>query len=385
MKELSQHLIDLKPSGIRRFFDIVADNPEAISLGVGEPDFNTPWEMTEEGIRALKAGRTFYTANAGLLELREEIASYLNELIGITYDPETEVMVTVGGSEGIDLACRALINPGDEVILPEPAFVSYRPCVVMAGGSVKTIQLEEAAEFKLTPEQLEEAITDKTKAVILSYPNNPTGAIMTRADLEKLIPVIKKHDLYVITDEIYAELVYGEKHVSIASLAGMRERTIVINGFSKSFAMTGWRLGFMAAPAHLMEEMLKLHQYALMCAPTISQYAALAGLKGDREFIGRMRESYEQRRNYLLHELKRIGLATYPARGAFYLFPNIQQYEMTSEEFALKLLDEEELAVVPGDAFGACGEGFIRISYAYSLDQLKEAVERLEKFLKNLS
>lgn len=385
MKELSQHLIDLKPSGIRRFFDIVASNPEAISLGVGEPDFNTPWEMTEEGIRALKAGRTFYTANAGLLELREEIASYLKELIGVAYDPETEVMVTVGGSEGIDLACRALINPGDEVILPEPAFVSYRPCVVMAGGSVKTIQLEEAAEFKLTPEQLEEAITDKTKAVILSYPNNPTGAIMTRADLEKLVPIIKKHDLYVITDEIYAELVYGEKHVSIASLAGMRERTIVINGFSKSFAMTGWRLGFMAAPVHLMEEMLKLHQYALMCAPTISQYAALAGLKGDREFIGRMRESYEQRRNYLLHELKRIGLVTYPAHGAFYLFPNIQQYEMTSEEFALKLLDEEELAVVPGDAFGACGEGFIRISYAYSLDQLKEAVQRLEKFLKNLS
>lgn len=382
-KFLARSIVDLKPSGIRKFFDIVSENPDAISLGVGEPDFDTPWNMTTEGIRSLREGRTFYTANAGLLELRQEISRYLTKRVGNRYDPQSEIIVTVGGSEAIDLAFRALLNPGDEVIIPQPAFVSYEPCTVMAGGVPVTIDLQEENGFVLTPAQLEAAITPKSKILLLSYPNNPTGATLSPKEAAAIAQVVVKHDLVVISDEIYTELIYEGEHVSIASFPNMAERTILINGFSKTFAMTGWRIGYLAAPAIFTEQMLKLHQYIIMTAPTVSQYAALEGLKGDWQgLVEPMRESYEQRRNYLHHALTQMGIPCYKAKGAFYLFPNISQFGLSSEEFALNLLEEEALACVPGSAFGEAGEGYLRLSYAYSLEELKEAMTRLERFIK---
>ncbi|WP_368251187.1 aminotransferase class I/II-fold pyridoxal phosphate-dependent enzyme [Enterococcus sp. 2201sp1_2201st1_B8_2201SCRN_220225] len=382
-KFLARSIVDLKPSGIRKFFDIVSENPDAISLGVGEPDFDTPWNMTTEGIRSLREGRTFYTANAGLLELRQEISRYLTKRVGNRYNPQSEIIVTVGGSEAIDLAFRALLNPGDEVIIPQPAFVSYEPCTVMAGGVPVTIDLQEENGFVLTPAQLEAAITPKSKILLLSYPNNPTGATLSPKEAAAIAQVVVKHDLVVISDEIYTELIYEGEHVSIASFPNMAERTILINGFSKTFAMTGWRIGYLAAPAIFTEQMLKLHQYIIMTAPTVSQYAALEGLKGDWQgLVEPMRESYEQRRNYLHHALTQMGIPCYKAKGAFYLFPNISQFGLSSEEFALNLLEEEALACVPGSAFGEAGEGYLRLSYAYSLEELKEAMTRLERFIK---
>ena len=381
---LSDKVVQMKPSGIRKFFDLVQEMPDAISLGVGEPDFDTPWHIREEGIYSLEKGRTFYTSNAGLLELRKAIAHYMYRKYELTYDPAHEIVVTVGGSEGIDLALRAMLNPGDEVILPEPAFVSYLPCVKLADGVPVTIDLKEENQFKLQPEELLAAITDKTKILILSYPNNPTGAIMEKADLEALCPIIEKYDLLVVSDEIYSELSYKSAHVSIASLPGMRERTIVINGFSKAFAMTGWRLGYALAPALIMKQMIKLHQFAIMSAPTTSQYAAISALKNGNPDVIEMRMAYDQRRRFLMHTLKRLEIPCFEPYGAFYIFPDISKFGMTSEEFATKLLQEEKVAVVPGSAFGACGEGFVRISYAYSIEELKAAFERIEKFIEKI-
>ncbi|REC30961.1 aromatic amino acid aminotransferase [Enterococcus pseudoavium] len=382
---LTKKITEIQPSGIRKFFDIVSEQPDALSLGVGEPDFDTPSHMMREGVRSLQEGRTFYTANAGLLELREKISEYLAFRNKVHYDPQSEIVVTVGGSEAIDLALRIFIDPGDEVIIPQPSFVCYEPITQMAGGTPVPIDLQAANQFMLTPEELEGAITAKSKILILSYPNNPTGATMDREALIKIADVVKKHDLLVITDEIYAELVYDEPFTSIAELPEMRERTIVINGFSKGFAMTGWRLGFMAGPEIFMEQLLKLHQYTIMAAPTASQYAALAGLKKNwQETVEPMRLSYEERRNYLHHALEQMGLPCYKAKGAFYLFPEIRQFGLSSEEFALRLLAEEKLAVVPGSAFGQSGEGFLRISYAYSIKELKEAIRRLERFIQRL-
>jgi aminotransferase len=374
----------MKPSGIRKFFDIVSEMPDAISLGVGEPDFDTPWSIREEGIYSLERGRTFYTSNAGLLELRTAICKYMDRRFHVAYNPKTEVLLTVGGSEGIDVALRAMLNPGDEVIIPEPCYVSYVPCVDLADGVPVTISLKNENQFRLTKEELEAAITEKTKVLILSYPNNPTGAIMEREDLEAIAEVIIKHDIYVISDEIYAELTYNSGHVSIASLPGMRERTILISGFSKAFAMTGWRIGYAMAPAMIMEQMTKIHQFAIMCAPTTSQYAAVTAMRDcDRE-VEQMRESYDQRRKYLLHEFKQMGLPCFEPMGAFYVFPCIKEFGLTSEEFATRLLRAKKLAVVPGDAFGECGEGFLRISYAYSLEELKVAIGRLGEFVEEL-
>lgn len=381
---LSDKVIKMKPSGIRKFFDIVSEMPDAISLGVGEPDFDTPWNVREEGIYSLEKGRTFYTSNAGLLELRQAICDYTDRRFHVAYNPKNEVLLTVGGSEGIDVALRAMLNPGDEVIIPEPCFVSYVPCVELADGVPVTISLKNENQFRLTAEELEEAITDRTKIVMLSYPNNPTGAVMEREDLEAVAEVVIRHDLYVISDEIYAELTYNSGHVSIASLPGMRERTVVINGFSKAFAMTGWRLGYAMAPAMLMEQMTKIHQYAIMCAPTTSQYAAIAALRDCDKDVERMRESYDQRRRYLLNEFKEMGLACFEPYGAFYMFPCIKEFGMTSEEFATKLLNAQKVAVVPGSAFGECGEGFLRISYAYSLEELKVAIGRIKEFIEEL-
>ncbi len=381
---LSDKVIKMKPSGIRKFFDIVSEMPDAISLGVGEPDFDTPWNVREEGIYSLEKGRTFYTSNAGLLELRQAICDYTDRRFHVAYNPKNEVLLTVGGSEGIDVALRAMLNPGDEVIIPEPCFVSYVPCVELADGVPVTISLKNENQFRLTAEELEAAITDRTKIVMLSYPNNPTGAVMEREDLEAVAEVVIRHDLYVISDEIYAELTYNSGHVSIASLPGMRERTVVINGFSKAFAMTGWRLGYAMAPAMLMEQMTKIHQYAIMCAPTTSQYAAIAALRDCDRDVDRMRESYDQRRRYLLNEFKEMGLACFEPYGAFYMFPCIKEFGMTSEEFATKLLNAQKVAVVPGSAFGECGEGFLRISYAYSLEELKVAIGRIKEFIEEL-
>lgn len=381
---LSDKVIKMKPSGIRKFFDIVSEMPDAISLGVGEPDFDTPWSVREEGIYSLEKGRTFYTSNAGLMELREAICEYMDRRFHVSYDPKSEALLTVGGSEGIDVALRAMINPGDEVIIPEPCYVSYVPCVELADGVPVTISLKNENEFRLTKEELENAITDKTKLLLLSFPNNPTGAVMEREDLEAIAEVIIKHDIYVISDEIYAELTYNGGHVSIASLPGMRERTIVISGFSKAFAMTGWRLGYALGPAMIIEQMTKIHQFAIMCAPTTSQYAAVAAMKDCDKDVARMRESYDQRRRYLLNAFKEMGLPCFEPKGAFYMFPCIKEFGMGSEEFATKLLQAKKLAVVPGDAFGECGEGFLRISYAYSLEELKEAVGRLEEFIEEL-
>ncbi|MCR5700762.1 MAG: aminotransferase class I/II-fold pyridoxal phosphate-dependent enzyme [Lachnospiraceae bacterium] len=379
---LSDTVIKMKPSGIRKFFDVVSEMPDAISLGVGEPDFDTPWNIREEGIYSLERGRTFYTSNAGLMELRTEICNYTERRFGMTYDPKTETIVTVGGSEGIDMALRAMLNPGDEVIIPEPCYVSYVPCVELAGGVPVTISLKNENEFRLTAQELEDAITDKTKILCLSFPNNPTGAIMEKEDLEAIAEVVLRHDLIVISDEIYAELTYSGKHVSIASLPKMKERTIVINGFSKAFAMTGWRLGYALGPAMIIEQMTKIHQFAIMCAPTTSQYAAVVALRDCDKDVEQMRQSYDQRRRYLLNEFKEMDMPCFEPKGAFYMFPCIKKFGMSSEEFATKLLKSKKLAVVPGDAFGQCGEGFLRISYAYSLDELKEAIGRIKEFIK---
>ncbi|MBO5469664.1 MAG: aminotransferase class I/II-fold pyridoxal phosphate-dependent enzyme [Lachnospiraceae bacterium] len=381
---LSDKVIKMKPSGIRKFFDIVSEMPDAISLGVGEPDFDTPWNIREEGIYSLEKGRTFYTSNAGLLELREAISEYNERRFQLMYDPKKEIMLTVGGSEGIDVALRAMLNPGDEVIIPEPCYVSYLPCVQLADGVPVTISLKNENQFRLTKEELEAAITDKTKILVMAFPNNPTGAIMTREDLEAIAEVIIKHDLYVISDEIYAELTYSGNHVSIASLPGMRERTIVIGGFSKAFAMTGWRLGYAMGPAMIMEQMIKIHQFAIMCAPTTSQYAAIVAMRDCDKDVVHMREAYDQRRRYMLNAFKEMGLPCFEPKGAFYLFPDIREFGIPSEEFATGLLKAKKLAVVPGDAFGDCGEGFLRISYAYSLEELKTAVGRLAEFVEEL-
>ena len=381
---LSDKVIKMKPSGIRKFFDIVSEMPDAISLGVGEPDFDTPWNIREEGIYSLEKGRTFYTSNAGLLELREAICEYNERRFQLMYDPKNEVMLTVGGSEGIDVALRAMLNPGDEVIIPEPCYVSYLPCVQLADGVPVTISLKNENQFRLTKEELEAAITDKTKILVMAFPNNPTGAIMTREDLEAIAEVIIKHDLYVISDEIYAELTYSGNHVSIASLPGMRERTIVIGGFSKAFAMTGWRLGYAMGPAMIMEQMIKIHQFAIMCAPTTSQYAAIVAMRDCDKDVVHMREAYDQRRRYMLNAFKEMGLPCFEPKGAFYLFPDIREFGIPSEEFATGLLKAKKLAVVPGDAFCDCGEGFLRISYAYSLEELKTAVGRLAEFVEEL-
>lgn len=381
---LSKKVVEIEPSGIRKFFDVVNEMEDAISLGVGEPDFDTPWRIREEGIYSLERGRTFYTSNAGLKELKEEIAKYESRKIGVSYNPNTEIIVTVGGSEGIDIALRAMLEPGDEVLIPQPSYVSYLPCTVLADGVPVVIPLQQKNEFKLTAEELEAAITPKTKILVMPFPNNPTGAIMTREDLEPIAKVIEKHDLFVLSDEIYSELTYQCSHTSIASLPGMRERTLVINGFSKGFAMTGWRLGYVCGPKLIIEQMVKIHQYAIMCAPTNSQYAAVEALRNCDGEVQQMREAYNQRRRFLVHEFKRMKLECFEPYGAFYIFPNIQEFGMTSEEFATRFLEEEKVAVVPGTAFGACGEGFLRISYAYSLEDLKEAIGRLGAFIGRL-
>lgn len=380
-EKLSQKVLNLKSSGIRAFFDMANEIPDVISLGVGEPDFDTPWHIREAGIQALQSGKTFYTSNAGLQELRAAISSYTKRKTGLTYNPENQIIVTVGGSEAIDLALRALLNAGDEVIYLEPGFVSYYPCIKLADGVPVPIRLTEENRFRLKPEQLEAAVTPKSKVLILSYPNNPTGAVMEKEDLEALLPVIQKHDLIVISDEIYGELTYGVKHCSIAGLPDMEQRTIIINGFSKSFAMTGWRLGYALGNHEIIEQMVKIHQFAVMCAPTISQYAAIEAMEQGDGDIEAMRESYDQRRKFLYHELQRLGLPCFEPQGAFYMFPNIREFGLSSGEFALKLLKEEKVAVVPGDSFGECGEGFVRISYAASLQNLKEAVNRIFRFL----
>lgn len=382
---LSKRIVEIEPSGIRKFFDVVNEMEDAISLGVGEPDFDTPWHIRDEGIYSLEKGRTFYTSNAGLKELKVEIAKYMNRRFDLTYDYEHEIMVTVGGSEAIDIAMRAMLDPGDEVLIPQPSYVSYVPCAVLANGVPSIIELKAENEFRLTAEELEAAITPKTKLLVLPFPNNPTGSIMRRSDLEAIAKVILAHDLFVLSDEIYSELTYGEEeHVSIASLPGMWERTITINGFSKSYAMTGWRLGYACGPRVIIEQMLKIHQFAIMCAPTTSQYAAVEALRNGDEDVAQMKEEYDGRRRYLLHRFKEMGLECFEPYGAFYMFPSIRKFGMTSEEFATKLLEAEKVAVVPGTAFGASGEGFVRISYAYSLDDLKKALERIEKFIVTL-
>lgn len=381
---LSKQVTELEPSGIRKFFDIVSEMPDAISLGVGEPDFDTPWRVREEGIYSLEKGRTFYTSNAGLKELRFEISKYLHRKYQMEYHPCHEILVTVGGSEGIDITMRTILNPGDEVIVAQPCFVSYIPCILMAGGIPVVVNLQEKDRFKLRKEQLEEVVTDKTKAIFISFPNNPTGAVMTKEDLEPIAEFAKEHDLLVISDEIYSELTYGRKHVSIGSLPDMKERTIVINGFSKAFAMTGWRLGYVAAPKVIMEQMVKVHQYCIMAAPTTSQYAAIEALRACDDEVEDMRIAYNQRRRYLVHAFEKMGLDCFEPEGAFYIFPSIKKFGMTSEEFATRLLNEQKVAIVPGSAFGKCGEGYLRVSYAYSIDELKTALARLEKFIKGL-
>ena len=381
---LADKVVDIKPSGIRKFFDIVSEMPDAISLGVGEPDFDTPWRVREEGIYSLERGRTFYTSNAGLKELRYEISEYLERKYELVYDPNHEITVTVGGSEGIDIAMRTILDPGDEVIVVQPCFVSYVACVVMAGGTPVIVSLKEEDKFKLKKEQLEAAVTDKTKAMIISFPNNPTGAIMTREELEPIAEFAKEHDIVVISDEIYSELTYKTEHVSIASLPGMRERTLVVNGFSKGLAMTGWRLGYICGPSVIIEQMLKIHQFAIMCAPTNSQYAAIEGLRHCEDEVQQMRNAYNQRRRYLVNEFAKMKLECFEPFGAFYIFPSIKEFGMTSEEFAMRFLEEEKVAVVPGSAFGESGEGFLRVSYAYSLEDLKEAIGRLSRFVERL-
>ena len=381
---IGKKVVDIKPSGIRKFFDIVLETEGAISLGVGEPDFDTPWHIRDEGIYSLEKGRTFYTSNSGLKELRTEVSNYIKRTQGVTYDPIKEIFITVGGSEAIDLALRAMVDEGDEVLIPQPSYVSYEPCAILADAVPVIIELKEENQFRLTAQEVLDKVTDKTKILVLPFPNNPTGAIMEREDLEEIAKVVIEKDLYVISDEIYGELTYSGKHVSIASLPGMKERTILINGFSKAYAMTGWRLGYACGPHVIMEQMIKIHQFAIMCAPTTSQYAAVEALKNGDDDVAMMKEQYNHRRRYLLNEFERIGLPCFEPFGAFYVFPCIKKFGMTSDEFCTKLLKEEKLAVVPGTAFGDCGEGYIRVSYAYSLDNLKAAMERLERFISKL-
>ena len=385
---LNSFIEELPSSGIRKFFDIVSEmnDPEVISLGVGEPDFDTPWHVREEGIYSLTKGKTFYSPNAGLKALRDEISRLLDRKYGLSYDPDHEVMVTVGGSEAIDVALRAMLDPGDEVIIPEPAYVSYKPCAILAGGVPRVIDLRNEDDFRLRARDLEAAITDRSKVLLINYPNNPTGAIMEEEDLRPIAELVIKHDLFVVSDEIYSELNYtGKKHVSIASLPGMRERTVVINGFSKAYAMTGWRLGYAAAPRRIMAQMLKIHQYAIMCAPTTAQYAGIEALKNGDPDIEEMRNEYDHRRRYLLKRFRDMGIGCFEAKGAFYVFPDISRFGLSSDEFATELLHSKKLAVVPGTAFGASGEGHLRISYAYSLKDLKRALDRIEEFVAGLS
>lgn len=380
---LSERTVGIRPSGIRKFFDLVNEmnDPEVISLGVGEPDFDTPWHIREEGIYSLERGRTFYTSNSGLMELREEICNYLKRRFNMTYDARSEVMITVGGSEAIDIGLRAVLNPGEEVIIPQPSYVSYEPCAVLAGGVPVIIELQEENEFRLTKEELLAAITPKTKILILPFPNNPTGSVLRKEDLEGIAQVCIEKDILVMSDEIYGELTYGEHHVSIASLPGMKERTILVNGFSKAYAMTGWRLGYACAPEEIMQQMVKIHQFAIMCAPTTSQYAAVEALRNGDKDVLEMRDSYNQRRRFLVHTFRNMGLKCFEPFGAFYIFPSIKELGMTSEEFAQELLKRYKVAVVPGTAFGDSGEGFLRISYAYSLEELKTATDRIAKFV----
>ena len=381
---LSEKIVGIKPSGIRKFFDIAAEMDDVVSLGVGEPDFDTPWHIRDEGIYSLEKGKTFYTSNSGLQELRNEINNYIKRTQGISYNTKKEIIITVGGSEAIDMAIRAMTNPGDEIIIPQPSYVSYEPCAILADAVPVIIDLKAENEFRLTAEELENAITEKTKIVILPFPNNPTGAIMEKSDLEAVAEVIIKHDLFVISDEIYAELTYKGKHVSIASIPGMQERTILINGFSKAYAMTGWRLGYCCGPELIMTQMLKIHQFAIMCAPTTSQYAAIEALKNGDEDVAMMRDSYNQRRRFLMNAFKEMGLDCFEPFGAFYVFPCIKEFGMTSDEFAMRLLNEEKIAVVPGTAFGDSGEGFLRISYAYSIEKLKFAMGKISAFITRL-
>lgn len=381
---LSKQIRGIKPSGIRKFFDVVNEMPDAISLGVGEPDFDTPWHIRDEGIYSLEKGRTFYTSNSGLKELKIEICNYLKRSQNLDYDYNKQVIVTVGGSEAIDIALRAMLDPGDEVLIPQPCYVSYDPCTILAGGVPVPINLKHENEFRLTPQELKAAITPKTKVLIMPFPNNPTGAIMEKKDLEAIADIIIENDLYVISDEIYAELSYKEKHVSIATLEGLKERTILINGFSKAYAMTGWRLGYAVGPSEIIEQMTKIHQFAIMCAPTTSQYAAVEALRNGDDDVAEMREAYNQRRRYLMHAFREMGLECFEPYGAFYVFPCIKEFGMTSEEFATRFLEEQKVAVVPGTAFGDCGEGFLRISYAYSLENLKIAIGRLNEFVTKL-
>ncbi|MBQ1896886.1 MAG: aminotransferase class I/II-fold pyridoxal phosphate-dependent enzyme [Lachnospiraceae bacterium] len=381
---LAKKVVDIKPSGIRKFFDIVSEMKDAISLGVGEPDFDTPWHIRDEGIYALEKGRTFYTSNAGLKELRVEIANYMKRSQDLEYHPLDQILVTVGGSEGIDMALRAMCDPGDEVLIPQPSYVSYEPCAILAGAVPVIIDLKPENEFRLTAQEIEDAVTDKTKVIVLPFPNNPTGAIMEKSDLEAVAEVIVKHDLYVISDEIYGELTYKGKHISIATMPGMQERTILINGFSKAYAMTGWRLGYACGPANIIAQMTKIHQFAIMCAPTTSQYAAIEAIKNGDADIARMRESYNMRRRFLLNSFREMGIECFEPYGAFYVFPCIKEFGMTSDEFATRFLKEEKVAAVPGTAFGNSGEGYLRISYAYSLERLEEAMKRFAHFVETL-
>ncbi|MBQ2695900.1 MAG: aminotransferase class I/II-fold pyridoxal phosphate-dependent enzyme [Clostridia bacterium] len=378
---LSERVKDIKPSGIRKFFDIVSEMKDAISLGVGEPDFVTPWHIREEAIYSLERGRTYYTSNAGLMELRTEISRYMERRVNLSYDPAKEILVTVGGSEAIDLCIRSLVNPGDEVLIPEPSFVCYKPCAVLAGGVPIPIVTKNEDKFKLTKQALLDAITPKTKLLVLPYPNNPTGGVMTKADLEEIASVLREKNIFVLSDEIYGELTYGMEHTSIASLPGMRERTVVVNGFSKSYAMTGWRLGWAAAPKEIMEQMMKIHQYAIMCAPTASQYAAVEAVKNGDDDIARMREEYNYRRRVIVDGFNKMGLSCFEPEGAFYVFPSVQSLGLSSNDFAETLLRQEKVAVVPGTAFGDSGEGFIRCSYAYSIANITEALERIDRFV----
>ena len=382
---LSKTITGIQPSGIRKFFDVVSEMPDAISLGVGEPDFDTPWRVRDEAIYSLEKGRTFYTSNAGLMELKEEISKYLDRKYDLDYDPKSEIFMTVGGSEAIDVGLRAMLDYGDEVLIPEPSYVSYKPCTILAGGVPVTIPLKAENEFRLTGEELLSYITDRTKILILPFPNNPTGAVMEKKDIEEIVRIVIEKDIFVMTDEIYSELTYGqEPHVSVASFPGMKERTIYINGFSKAFAMTGWRLGYACGPKEIIAQMLKIHQFAIMCAPTTSQYAAVEALRSCDDEVQMMRQEYDDRRRYLIHRLRNMGMDCFEPFGAFYIFPSIQKFGMSSDEFAERLLREKKVAVVPGTAFGDSGEGFIRISYAYSLDSLKAALDRIEEFVSTL-
>lgn len=381
---LSDRVKEIKPSGIRKFFDILDEMDDVISLTVGQPDFATPWHIRDAGIQALEQGKTYYTSNNGLMEMRAEITRYLARRFNLNYCAKNEIIVTIGGSEAIDLAIRALVNRGDEVIIPTPSYVCYEPMVTLVDGVPVIIKTKEEDNFKLNPNDLRAAITDKTKLLILPFPNNPTGAVMTKEELEEIAEIIRGTDIMVLSDEIYGELTYGFTHTSIATLEGMWERTLVVNGFSKAYAMTGWRMGYICGPSEIITQMVKIHQYAIMCAPTISQYAAIEALKNGDEDIEYMKGEYDLRRQYLVKALRGIGLECFEPHGAFYVFPNISGFGMTSEEFCERLLHETHVAIVPGTAFGECGEGFARISYAYSLDHLKIAVEKMDKFIKSI-